>query len=135
MTHRPANIRHRPGNLLKYGRPGWIRYLALEDVTGLQPVDLLHRPDDPRGAFRHTAGGGETLDFLAVEIGPGTQPGIEALACNTPQHDDGGVIDHIRHRTERRRSIVLGPFAQRVAPFSHYPRPALRTAWWGTVRP
>ena len=76
----------------------------------LQPRDLLDRLHDAGRPFDHAAGGGEAAISLLSASLAGRQPGIQALPGDAPEHDDGRIVDDIRHRAQRRRRIVLGPF-------------------------
>ena len=85
----------------------------------LQPRDLLHRLHHARRAFDHAARSGEALDLVACRRVAGREPGIEALARDAPQHDDGRVVDDVGHRAR-------APAAFRV--FAHSAMAARRCA-------
>src|ERR1700691_3944485 len=116
-------------DFLKDGRPGRIGDLTDQNIPFLQPADFLHRLDDPRRAFDHAAGRGESPDLVARGVSAGVQPGIKALAGDAPQHHYGWIIDHLRNRPERRGRLVLRPLADSRPALGNDLRPVLRSSW------
>src|ERR1700733_980465 len=135
MAHGAANIRHGRDDRLKDGRPRRIGDLADEDVALLEARDLLDRFYDPRRPFGHTTRCGKSPYLVAVRTALSGKPRVQVLAGDTPEHDNGRIIDDIGYRSERRRRSVLGPLHDGGPPLGNDLWPVPRPARGGAIGP